>query len=90
MPAIQIFDNEETLADQAAELFVQAAQEAIAARGRFTVALAGGKTPEKAYTRLFRQLLKSNGTKSSFFSAMNALLRLTMSARITAWRDAVC
>lgn len=52
MPAIQIFDTDDILAAQAAELFAISAQEAIAARGRFTVALAGGKTPEKAYQRL--------------------------------------
>ena len=52
MPAIQIFPDTETLAAGAAELFVLAAQDAIASRGRFTVALAGGKTPEATYARL--------------------------------------
>ena len=57
MPAIQIFPDTETLAANAAELFVLAAQEAIAERGRFIVALAGGKTPESTYTRLAQPAL---------------------------------
>jgi 6-phosphogluconolactonase len=54
MSAIQIFPTADTLADGAANLFVLAAQEAIAERGRFTVALAGGKTPEATCARLAR------------------------------------
>lgn len=40
------------LAARAADLFVQAAHNAVAARGRFTVALAGGSTPEAMYRLL--------------------------------------
>ena len=40
------------LAEAAADRFVDIARESIAARGRFTVALAGGSTPERMYTLL--------------------------------------
>lgn len=49
---IQIFPNDDTLAAHAAGLFVNAAREAIAARGRFTVALTGGSSPRKTYELL--------------------------------------
>jgi 6-phosphogluconolactonase len=44
--------NAHDLADKAAEQIIQAAREAIERRGRFTVALPGGSTPEKTYERL--------------------------------------
>lgn len=43
---IKRYPDSESLARAAAELFVQCAQEAIAARGRFLVALSGGSTPK--------------------------------------------
>ena len=49
---IQVFPDEDALAAHAADLFVQAAREAIAVRGRFTVALTGGSSPKETYTRL--------------------------------------
>jgi len=42
---VQIFKNPQDLSLAAADLFVQAAQEAIAAKGSFTVALTGGSSP---------------------------------------------
>lgn len=55
MPAIhdlQVFPDGAALAAHAADLFAQAARDAIAARGRFTVALTGGSSPHKTYERL--------------------------------------
>ena len=55
MPAprdIQIAPDSGALADRAAALIVQAAQEAVAARGRFTLALTGGSGPQETYKRL--------------------------------------
>ena len=42
----------QTLAERAAESIIGACRHAIAARGRFTLALTGGSTPEKTYTLL--------------------------------------
>jgi 6-phosphogluconolactonase len=42
------------VADEAARRFVALARDAIAARGRFTVALAGGSTPKAMFERLAR------------------------------------
>jgi len=48
----RILPDADSLARTVAELFVTLAVKAIAARGRFTVALAGGSTPESAYGML--------------------------------------
>jgi 6-phosphogluconolactonase len=55
----RIFADLTALYQGAAEFFVASAQSAIAARGRFTVSLAGGSTPKKLY-----QLLASEPYKS--------------------------
>jgi 6-phosphogluconolactonase len=46
---IRMYPDYESLSRAAAELFIQEAQGAIAARGGFTVALSGGKTPRRTY-----------------------------------------
>jgi 6-phosphogluconolactonase len=51
MPQIQILPDAAAVARAAADTFVAAQAEALAARGRFAVALAGGSTP-KAMNRL--------------------------------------
>ncbi len=51
-PEIRIFDDAETLARAAATEFADRAIEAVAARGRFTVALSGGSTPRRLYETL--------------------------------------
>jgi 6-phosphogluconolactonase len=51
-PTLTIAKDAEDLAARAAERFLQVAGDAIRREGRFTVALAGGSTPEKLYTRL--------------------------------------
>ena len=49
---VRRFADAEQLAQAAAEYFAAVARTAIEARGRFTVALAGGKTPQRLYTLL--------------------------------------
>ena len=49
---IRICEDATALAHQTTEEFVRLAQESVAARGRFTVALAGGSTPKAAYALL--------------------------------------
>lgn len=51
-PRIEVVEGVSALARRGAELFVAAAAGAIAARGRFFVALAGGATPRPTYTLL--------------------------------------
>src|SRR5262252_7897075 len=51
-PDIRICEDAAALAQQTTDIFVRLAQESVAARGRFTVALAGGSTPQAAYAML--------------------------------------
>ena len=51
-PDIRIFETAEEVAHAAADLFTDIALGAIAAEGRFSVALAGGSTPRRAYQLL--------------------------------------
>jgi 6-phosphogluconolactonase len=48
-PIIRVFPDSEAVSRAAAGEFVRAATEAVAARGRFTVALSGGSTPQRLY-----------------------------------------
>ena len=50
--AVRIFEASEALAQAAAEECVRLALEAVEARGRFSIALAGGSTPKRLYTLL--------------------------------------
>jgi 6-phosphogluconolactonase len=50
--SIVICRDADDLATHAADRFIRIANEAVAARGRFTVALAGGSTPARMYTLL--------------------------------------
>ncbi len=50
--SITVFPDLDALSRAAADFFVRRAQEAISATGRFTVALAGGHTPEGMYKLL--------------------------------------
>jgi 6-phosphogluconolactonase len=52
MASVKIFRNLDRLAAAAAERFVKVASEAIAAKGRFSVALSGGSTPRPVYALL--------------------------------------
>ena len=51
-PDVHIFDDSEEVARAAARRFAELAREAIAERGRFSVALAGGSTPKRVYELL--------------------------------------
>ena len=51
-PEITVVDDAAALADTAARAIVEIAVAAVAARRRFTVALAGGNTPRTTYERL--------------------------------------
>lgn len=52
MPSLHVFPDQQSLADGASEFIVQCAAQAVAERGRFVVALAGGSTPRPTYARL--------------------------------------
>lgn len=52
MADVKIYPDPDSLARAGAELFVVLAEDALAARGRFTVALSGGSTPRAMYTQL--------------------------------------
>jgi 6-phosphogluconolactonase len=54
-PEIQIFAKPEALTQAAAAEFVEQANQAIQARGRFTIALSGGSTPKSLYALLATQ-----------------------------------
>jgi 6-phosphogluconolactonase len=46
---IQVYPDQESLSRAAAQLVVEQAGQAVKARGRFTVALSGGRTPRRPY-----------------------------------------
>jgi 6-phosphogluconolactonase len=52
---LTICPDANVLADRAAELIIEAARESIRQRGRFTLVLSGGSTPEKTYDCLARE-----------------------------------
>jgi len=54
MTDYEILPNDMALAERAAELIYDAAREAIAARGWFTIALTGGSSPRQTYELLAR------------------------------------
>jgi 6-phosphogluconolactonase len=51
-PTVTILKDSDALADAAARLLVETAAEAVRARGRFMLALAGGLTPAATYAKL--------------------------------------
>lgn len=55
---VLIFDSPDEVAQAAAARFVELGQEAISARGRFAVALAGGSTPKRVYELLASEAYK--------------------------------
>ena len=54
MSEVRVVPDSEALAEAAAETIAVAAEQAAERRGRFTLALAGGSTPEATYARLAR------------------------------------
>jgi 6-phosphogluconolactonase len=70
--AVRIFETSEDLAHAAAEECVRLALEAVEARGRFSIALAGGSTPKRLYSLLASESENSfrarfPWTKTDFF-----------------------
>jgi 6-phosphogluconolactonase len=57
-PEVKIFDDADKVAHAAAARFVELGQAAIAERGRFAVALAGGSTPKRVYELLASESYK--------------------------------
>jgi len=57
---IRIFDDLEALGRAAADRFVELARDAVAKRGRFVVALAGGGTPRRTYELLAEPCRRNN------------------------------
>jgi 6-phosphogluconolactonase len=57
-PEIIVFDDPAALAEAAAQAIAECAEAAVATRGRFMVALAGGSTPRTTYERLARPPLR--------------------------------
>lgn len=55
MAELKTFDDLDALASAAAEEITKSAEEAIAARGRFTIALSGGNTPKPVYRLLAQE-----------------------------------
>ena len=53
-PSVRVYPTPDALAAAAVERVVAAARAAVAERGRFVIALAGGSTPERAYSLLAR------------------------------------
>ena len=51
---VEVYEGPQELAEAAARAFVESAADAIAERGRFAVALAGGSTPKATYEVLAR------------------------------------
>ena len=58
-PVVRLFPDAEAVSRAAAEEFVRRAAEAVAARGRFAVALSGGSTPKRMYELLAEAPLRS-------------------------------
>jgi len=52
IPSVVCAEDAEGVCEQAAQEFLRLAEESVAARGRFTVALSGGSTPQALYQRL--------------------------------------
>ncbi len=59
VPELVVVDDQVALALEAAERFASIAEAAVARAGRFTVALAGGSTPETLYARLATEPYRS-------------------------------
>jgi 6-phosphogluconolactonase len=54
MPEVEVLPDARALAERAAEVFTSLAGQTLLTRSVFTVALAGGSTPQQMYTRLAR------------------------------------
>lgn len=57
---IRLFADVQAMSEAAAQEWLRSSREAIAARGRFTVALSGGSTPKRLYQLLASQSIRSH------------------------------
>ncbi len=67
MTDIRVYHDADTLAANAVDIIALAAETAIAERGKFSLALAGGSTPEKTYKLLASQSDKIAWAKTYVF-----------------------
>ena len=63
---VQVYESPEELAREAARDFAEHAEAAVAERGRFAVALAGGSTPEATYRILARDYAGRDFWRSTY------------------------
>ena len=80
---VRIFEASEDLARAAAEECVRLAVEAVKARGRFSIALAGGSTPKRLYALLASESENSFRARfpwkeTHFFWGTSGTFRLTI------------
>ena len=67
MTDYEILPTNNELAQRAAALIYDAAREAIAARGRFTIALTGGSSPRQTYQLLVKADAGADGLVQSVY-----------------------
>ena len=70
--AVRVYADGAALAQAAAELFAASARAAVAARGRFVVALSGGSTPQATYELLAAEPWRSPGPGCTSSGATSA------------------
>ena len=90
---IRVFADVQALSEAAAHEWVRGGREAVAARGRFTVALSGGSTPKRLYQLLAAEPFRdrrSTGAASRSSGATNAVCRRTTPSPTTAWPARRC
>ena len=74
MSKIQIFKDADVLADNAAQMFVDLASQAISDHGSFSVALSGGSTPKKLH-KLLAETYKDDVDWSKVFVFLNQIFQ---------------
>jgi 6-phosphogluconolactonase len=86
---LRIFPSSETLNRAAAEAFAQLANKAIAEKGRFTVALAGGNTPRAIYQLLRLTIASKSNGRGCIFGVTSAMYRATIRQQLRMAREAL-
>jgi 6-phosphogluconolactonase/glucosamine-6-phosphate isomerase/deaminase len=82
-PDIIVLSDLTALTREAADRFITLARSAIAAQGRFTVALSGGSTPRLLYGERWSRS-RSNGSACTSSGAMSAASHRSTLTAITA------
>lgn len=88
----KILPDSDRLIEAAAEHFVVTARSAIAKRGVFYVALAGGSTPKGLYQKLATSpyIEQIDWARVQIFLVMSAVFRLPMMTATLKWPDWLC